>query len=194
MIRVGVTGGIGSGKSFVCAIFEQLGIPVYNADSRAKWLVNNDPYIRKAIIAAFGELSFTGNQYNTTYISGIVFNQPDQLALLNSIIHPVVFADWAKFYTLHADAPIVIKEAAIMLETESKNTVDQIILVYAPEDIRIKRVMERDGTSEDVIRKKLKSQMPEEDKLPLVQFVIYNDGSQSVIEQVRNIHRQLLNQ
>lgn len=194
MIRVGVTGGIGSGKTFVCAIFEQLGVPVYNADSRAKWLVNNDPYIRKAIIAAFGEQSFTDNRYNTTFISGIVFNQPKQLALLNSIIHPVVFADWAQFCKQHSDASIVIKEAAIMLETESKNTVDQIILVYAPEDIRIKRVMERDGISEADIRKKLKSQMPEEDKLPLVHHVIYNDGSQSVIEQVRHIHQVLLNQ
>lgn len=192
MLRVGITGGIGSGKSIVCAIFEQLGVPVYNADARAKWLVGHDPVLRKNIIAAFGPESFKDNTYNTAYISGIVFNQPDRLAELNAIIHPVVFADWEQFCNNHRQHPIVIKEAAIMLETESKNTVDRIILVYAPDALRIQRVMERDGTSEEMIRKKIERQMPEADKIPLVNYVIYNDGSRSLIEQVKELHTGLL--
>ncbi len=191
MIRLGITGGIGSGKTIVCSIFERLGAPVYNADLRAKWLINNNTDLKLNLIQQFGEDSFKDGQYNTAYISKIVFGDSKKLALLNSIIHPTVFEDWKLFCEEHKSAPIVIKEAAIMLETESRFTVDQIALVYAPENIRIQRVMERDHISEATLRIKLNAQMPEEEKLSMVDYVIINDGEQSLIEQVQNLYSDL---
>jgi dephospho-CoA kinase len=192
MLRLGITGGIGSGKTLVCSIFSHMGVPVYNADTRAKWLVNNDPALRVAIIANFGSESYTNGTYNAPFISKIVFADKAKLELLNSIIHPVVFRDWEGFCAAHKNNPIVIKEAAIMFETDSKYTVDKIVLVYAPEDLRIQRVMERDKISEEAVRVKLKAQMPEEEKLKLADHVIINDGEQSLLVQVRALYSELL--
>lgn len=194
MIRLGITGGIGSGKTLVCSIFQQLGVPVYNADTRAKWLINNHSELKWNLIKQFGEATFKDGLYNTAYISKIVFGNPQQLSLLNAIIHPTVFEDWKQFCTEHANHPIVIKEAAIMLETDSKYTVDKIALVYAPQAIRIKRVLARDPISEADLIKKMNAQMPEEDKLKLADYIIINDGEQSLIEQVKKLYNDLLSQ
>ncbi|MDI1234812.1 MAG: dephospho-CoA kinase [bacterium] len=192
MLRLGITGGIGSGKTLVCSIFQHLGVPVYNADTRAKWLINNHSELKSKLIKQFGEATFKEGLYNTAHISAIVFGNPSQLALLNDIIHPIVFEDWKQFCNAHNTAPLVIKEAAIMLETDSKFTVDKIALVYAPLAMRMQRVIVRDGLSEMDLMKKIKSQMPEEDKLKLVDFVIINDGEESLIEQVKGLYKELL--
>jgi dephospho-CoA kinase len=191
MLRLGITGGIGSGKTLVCSIFQQLGVPVYNADTRAKWLINNHTELKTKLIKQFGEATFKDGLYNTAHISSIVFGNPTQLALLNAIIHPAVFEDWKQFCELHQTAALVIKEAAIMLETDSKYTVDKIALVYAPLALRMQRVMQRDQISEADLLKKINTQMAEEEKLKLADYVIVNDGEQSLVEQVLKLHQQL---
>lgn len=191
MIKLGITGGIGSGKTTVCKHFAQLGIPVYNADERAKYLVNHQKDLQKEIIFHFGEDSFINGEYNKAYISNIVFKDSQKLKILNHIIHPYVFNDWESFCLLHQTSPYVIKEAAIMLETDSKNTVDRIVLVYAPVELRIKRVMARDGVEENLVLNRIKQQMPDEEKIKLVDFIIYNDDEHSLESQVLNIHQIL---
>jgi dephospho-CoA kinase len=190
MLKVGVTGGIGSGKSTVCRIFSQLGVPVYNADDRAKWLVAHDDNIRQAIMAEFGELSFEGGIYNRPYMASIVFNDAARLEKLNRIIHPVVLEDWESFCRVHASSPYVVKEAAIMLEAGGRDTIDYIILVSAPEALRISRLLERDGLTREDILSRMNKQMPEEDKIKLADHVIYNDQEHSLIEQVMACHHQ----
>lgn len=193
MLRLGITGGIGSGKSTVCQIFESLGVPVYNADARAKYLVANNMDLQAELTAAFGEQTFINGEYNRTYIAGIVFADKFQLEKLNRIIHPYVLADWDKFCLQFAQLPYVVKEAAIMLETDSKNSVDKIALVYAPLALRLERVIKRDGSDPELVKARMAMQMPEEEKLALADYVIKNDNEHSLIEQVLNLHKQLLN-
>lgn len=194
MLRLGITGGIGSGKTLVCSIFQQLGVPVYNADTRAKWLINNHTELKTKLIKQFGEATFIDGLYNTAHISSIVFDNPQQLAFLNAIIHPTVFEDWKQFCEQNKTSPIVIKEAAIMLETDSKYTVDKIALVYAPQSIRIQRVVQRDQITEADLLKKIKVQMSEEEKFKLADYIIVNDGEQSLIKQVTKLYNDLLSQ
>jgi len=191
MLKLGITGGIGSGKTMVCTMFAQLGVPIYNADERAKWLVNNHEDLKSEIIAIFGHQAFLNNTYNRAYIGSVVFNHPEKLEVLNAIIHPVVFNDWKEFCIEHQNAEIVIKEAAIMFETESKNTVDKIALVYAPIELRIKRVMQRDNVSKEMVMQKINNQMPDEEKLKLAHYIIYNNEENSLIEQVVKLHNKL---
>jgi dephospho-CoA kinase len=193
MIKLGITGGIGSGKTTVCKLFAQLGIPIYNADERAKYLVNHHTDLQKEIILHFGEDSFINGEYNKAYISNIVFKDSQKLKILNHIIHPYVFNDWVSFCLTHQASPYIIKEAAIMLETESKNTVDRIVLVYSPMELRIKRVMARDGVEEGLVLNRIKQQMPDEEKMKLVDYIIYNDHEHSLENQVLNLHQLLTN-
>lgn len=191
MLRLGVTGGIGSGKSTVCKIFESLGVPVYYADQRSKDLVANKPEIKSAIIRHFGEEAFKDGIYNRPYMANIVFNDQSKLELLSSIIHPFVLKDWEAYCLQYTHLPYVVKEAAIMLETESKNSIDKVTLVYAPKELRLERVMQRDRSDRASIESRMEKQMPEEEKLKLADFVIYNDGRHSLIEQVLKLHHQL---
>jgi len=191
MLRLGVTGGIGSGKSTVCQIFETLGVPVYNADARAKYLVAHDQHLQADLTSAFGDQTFINGEYNRAYIAGIVFADKFQLEKLNAIIHPHVLADWDSFCSQYKDLPYVVKEAAIMLETDSKNSIDKVALVYAPEELRLQRVIQRDQSDAAVVKARMAMQMPEEEKLQLADFVIYNDQKHSLLEQVLALHRQL---
>lgn len=191
MLRLGITGGIGSGKTTVCKMFEFIGVPVYYADQRSKDLVANSSVIKADIIRHFGEQAFENGVYNRAYIASIVFNDKDKLELLNRIIHPHVLSDWDNFCTQNAHLPYVIKEAAIMLETDSRNSIDKVALVYAPKDLRIDRVMKRDGLDKAAIEARMEKQMPEEEKLKLADYVIYNDGEHALIEQVLSLHHQL---
>jgi dephospho-CoA kinase len=188
VFRLGITGGIGCGKTTVCRIFEQYGVPVYYADSRSKELVAENSALQTELIQEFGENTFVDGNYNRAYIASIVFNDKERLEALNSIIHPYVLNDWDSFCTQHSDQAYVVKEAAIMLETDSKNSIDSIVLVYAPEELRIQRIMKRDSTDLTAIQARINSQMPEEEKLKLANHVIYNDGEHSLIEQVNELH------
>lgn len=189
---VGITGGIGSGKSLVCKIFFSLGIPIYDADSRAKWLTNNDQEIRQAVIKNFGDDSFIDSGLNRNYISNIVFNDSVKLNLLNSIIHPAVGNDFKKWVSEQSTS-YVIKEAALMFESSSYKQMDSIINVSAPAEIRIKRVQARDSFRttkeiESIIRK----QLSEKERTEKSDYVIKNDGKSMVIHQVLELHQAFL--
>jgi len=190
MLRVGITGGIGSGKTTVCSIFEKLGVPVYYADSRAKSLVNTNSELQNKISNAFGQNSFIEGAYNRAFIVSIVFSDKQKLELLNSIIHPFVLNDWEDFCQKHNESPYLIKEAAIMLETESKNSVDHIVLVHAPLETRIHRIQERDKVTENEVKARIESQMPEDEKMKMADSIIFNDQEHSLIEQVLNLHQK----
>ncbi|MFN0013872.1 MAG: dephospho-CoA kinase [Saprospiraceae bacterium] len=194
-LRVGVTGGIGSGKSTVCRIFEALGVPVYDADHWAKWLIVNDPEVRAALVNLFGSEAYQPDgSYDRARVAGIVFSNPEKLAALNAAVHPAVERHsraWHDQQTLGGCA-YTIKEAALMVESGSHRLLDVLVVVTAPEDVRVRRVMERDGVSEAAVLARLHSQMPEADKAALADFRIVNDGQHLLVPQVWAVHRTLV--
>lgn len=192
MFKVGLTGGIGAGKSLISEMFKVLGVPVYNSDSKAKWLMTNSPDVKKKVKEAFGEVAYLwdGN-VNRDYLASVVFNHPDKLEVLNSIVHPALWKDsiqWAesqiKPYTLH--------EAAILFETGGYKNLDFNILIYAPAEERIRRTMVRDKIDRQSVIARMDKQMPEEKKMELVDHVIFNDGTKSLVSQVVELHHLLL--
>ena len=191
MLKVGLTGGIGSGKSTVAQVFEVLGIPVYYADDAAKKLMNENILLKEKLKTAFGEAVYTDGLLNRQVLSSIVFNDPAKLALLNSIVHPATILD-AREWMVRQSAPYVIKEAALLFESGSAKQLDKIIGVYAPAQLRIHRVMQRDNITEKEVLSRLNKQMDEDEKMALCDYVIYNNGDQLVLPQVMNIHAMLL--
>lgn len=190
MLRIGLTGGIGSGKTTVARIFETLGIPVYYADDAAKKLMATNKELREAIINIFGKESYKGTEPNRSFLASIVFSDEDQLKKLNSLIHPATINDAASWMD-QQNAPYAIKEAAIIFETGSDKFLDKVIGVYAPEPLRIERVMKRDGLSESQIRQRMSQQMDEDQKMEKCNFVIKNDEVHSLIKQVLEIDKIL---
>ena len=187
---VGLTGGIGSGKSTIAKEFAVLGIAVFNSDEQAKVLIATDAQIKKRIMAAFGEEAYQNGEYNRAYIAQIVFNNPEKLAILNSIVHPALakhFKQWAKKQT----SPYVLKEAAILFESESYKDCDYIITVTAPEQLRIARVMARDHCTEAQVRARMAQQWSDAQRIALSNAVIENIDLESAKEQVKRIHFQL---
>jgi len=195
MLKVGITGGIGSGKTTVCKIFETLGIPIYYADDRAKWLMVNSPALQTGIINLFGKESYDeAGQLNRAYIGGIAFKHPKKLQKLNALVHPAVFVDgenWQQEQMI-LQAPYTLKEAALLYESGSHKFLDKMIVVTAPEALRIERVMKRDGLDKTAIQDRIAHQMPEEEKVAQADYIINNDGQQLLIPQVLDIHQQLL--
>lgn len=188
-LQIGVTGGIGSGKSLVCKIFTLLGTPVYDADQRAKWLTNFDEQIRSAITAIFGLEAYNDRGLDRDYIAGIVFKNPKLLEQLNQVVHPAVGKDYQQWVQDHKDDKYIIKEAAIMFESGSAANLDRIINVSAPEKLRIQRVLERDPfRSEEEIRSIIGRQMPEEERQKRADYIIHNDDNHMVIPQVLELH------
>lgn len=191
MIRVGLTGGIGSGKSTVARVFEVLGIPVYYADEATRQLMNTDAALQKEIIRNFGEESYRNGQLNRPYIASIVFNDKEKLDLLNALTHPATIRHtnaWMEQQT----APYVIKEAALIFESGSAENLDYVIGVSAPKTIRIKRVMERDHISAEEVQKRMSRQLSEEMKMKLCDFVLINNELDLLTPQVLALHEQLL--
>jgi dephospho-CoA kinase len=191
MLHIGLTGGIGSGKSTVAKVFEALGIPVYYADEAAKKLMNEDEGLKKQIIRHFGEESYKDGKLNRSYIASLVFADKEKLELLNSLVHPVTIADAKKWMDKQTSA-YAIKEAALLFESEASEGLDYIAGVSAPQALRIKRVMDRDNTSREEIIKRMQNQLDEEMKMKLCDFVIYNDEQQLVTPQVIQLHQKLL--
>lgn len=194
-LRVGITGGIGSGKSLVCRMFGTFGVPVYYADIWAKYLLSTDEDLIKGIIGLFGTEAYDEEgAYNRPLVAKIAFENPDKLAALNALVHPAVerhsriwHEDWAA-----AGEPYTLKEAALMIESGSHQFLDLLIVVAAPETLRLQRVMERDGLSEQQVRARMGGQLPEAEKLELADFVIMNDGEHALIPQVWRIHQEIL--
>lgn len=195
MLKIGITGGIGSGKTTICRIFETLGIPVFYADTAAKESMVSDPILMEGIKAAFGQKSYTETgKLNNQHIANIVFNNTEELAKLNALVHPAVFRafdQWLK--NVPQTVPYVLKEAALLFESGSYKTNDQNILVIAPEAVRLKRVMERDGVSEAQVRARMDKQLSDAEKIPLANALIYNNETHSLIIQVTDLHQQFLN-
>ncbi|MFC5272132.1 dephospho-CoA kinase [Adhaeribacter terreus] len=193
MLKIGITGGIGTGKSMVSHLFALLNIPVYDSDLRAKQVMAHNLQLKQELIAAFGPEIFTAEGLNRTKLASIVFPDPEKLAKLNSLVHPHVkqdFIDWAEE---NKKAPYVLKEAALMFETEAYKQVDEMITVFAPLDIRMKRLLKRDThRTETDLKNIIAKQLPEEEKLRRADHVIYNDDSQLVIPQVLKLHQYFL--
>lgn len=194
MLKIGVTGGIGVGKTIVCRMFEVLGIPVYDADTRAKWVMHYDEALKRELQDAFGEETYTAEGHlNRTYLASIVFNNEERLNLLNGLVHPHVGIDFDKWAAANANAPYVIKEAALMFESGSWRQLDEVIVVSAPLDIRLKRLLKRDShRTEADIKAIINKQLSEEEKIARAQHVIYNDDQQLLIPQVLALHQQFL--
>lgn len=191
-LRVGITGGIGSGKTTVCQIFETLGIPVYDADYWAKWLITNDLEVKQAITGLFGPDAYLPDgAYNRALVAGIVFRDPEKLAALNAAVHPAVERHARSWHEAQAQkgVPYTLKEAALLVENGSYQLLDRLIVVTAPEDLRIRRVMQRDGISEAAVRARMQNQLPEAEKVRVADFVIVNDGERSLVRQVWAVHR-----
>lgn len=192
MLQIGITGGIGSGKSTVCHYFKELGIPVYYADARAKWLMTHDEMLIAKIKSLFGQEAYSGEgQLNRAYIAGIVFNDPQKLKLLNSLIHPAVARDQKAWHDAQKNVPYTLKEAALIYESGSYKALDKVIMVFAPEAVRIERVVKRDSISKEAVEARISKQWSEEKKLRLADFIILNEGHQDLKLQVNNIHKAL---
>lgn len=191
MLRVGITGGIGSGKSTVARIFEVLGIPVYYADDAAKRIMNEDASLREAIMSAFGPETYTNGLLNRSVLSAIVFNNKEKLDQLNSLVHPATIRDGEKWMRAQT-TPYAIKEAAIFFESGSHAGLDLIIGVYAPAALRIHRAMQRDNITREAVQERMSKQIQEEIKMRLCDYVIVNDEQQAVLPQVLTLHKQLI--
>jgi dephospho-CoA kinase len=193
MFRVGLTGGIGSGKSTVAGIFEVLGIPVAYADREAKRVMAEDPELRRQIIHHFGEETYAGGQLNRSYLAAQVFSDKEKLALLNSLVHPATIAAGEKWLEQQkGHAPYAIREAALIFESDSIRYMDFVIGVFAPQTLRIHRVLQRDKLSREEILQRMRSQLDEDIKMRLCDAVIYNDEQHPVIPQVLSLHEKLL--
>ena len=171
-------------------MFEVLGIPVYYADDAAKKLMNEDAGLQEKLVLAFGKDTYINGALNRTYVSGLVFNNPEKLSLLNSIVHPATIAD-ADRWLQQQDTRYAIKEAALLFESGANKHVDKVIGVYAPAQLRVQRVMQRDGISEAAVLTRLNKQMDEDKKMRLCDYVINNDEQELLIPQVLKIHEVL---
>ncbi len=191
MLKIGLTGGIGSGKSTVAKIFETLRVPVYYADDEGKRLMNEDEGLKKSIQDNFGSDAYTNGQLNRSYLASIVFKDAEKLVLLNSFVHPVTIAD-AEKWMLQQTTPYALKEAAIIFESGSQIYLDKVIGVYTPTPLRIQRVMQRDGITKEEVVARMNKQIDEDIKMRLCDYVITNDEQNLLIPQVLKIHEALL--
>lgn len=195
MIKIGITGGIGSGKTTVCRVFETFGIPVFYADTVAKEIMVTDPLLIKGVISAFGKESYNSeNKLNNIYIAAIVFNNNVELAKLNALVHPAVFRAFDQWVAaIPPGTAYILKEAALLFESGSYRSCDKSILVLAPADKKIQRVMDRDGVNMEQVQARMNKQMSDDEKLKMADFLIRNDESQSLILQVMKLHHKFLN-
>lgn len=191
MIKVGLTGGIGSGKSVVADIFRVLGIPVFDADKEAKRIMESDEQLVAAIQQAFGKESYTNGKLNRSYLSSIVFNDPYKLEQLNAIVHPATIAAAGKWMAAQT-TPYVVKEAALMFESGSAAHLDFVIGVHAPLSLRIQRTMHRDNMSREDVQARMNRQLDESLKMKLCDFVVENDEQQLLLPQVLQLHERFM--
>jgi dephospho-CoA kinase len=193
-LEVGITGGIGSGKSIVCRIFQCLGIPVYDADSRAKKLMTTDGILVEQIKKEFGTLSYyPDGSLNRAHLSQTVFGSPERLNTLNGMVHPRVGVDYEAWVQKYKESPYVIREAALLYEAGVHTSLGRIVVVYAPASIRIKRVLARDPQrTEQDVKNIMNNQWADEDKMKRADAIVYNDEQHLVIPQALSLHHQFL--
>jgi dephospho-CoA kinase len=191
MIKVGITGGIGSGKSTVCGLFAMLGIPVYYADNEARKLYDTDKELKAQIIKHFGEELYKSGAFDKEKMKGIVFNHKEKLQLLNSLVHPIVRLRSAEWYS-RQKTPYAIKEAALLIESKAYSQLDRIIFVECPMALRIERVRQRDHLTTAEIQQRMNAQMPDEQKKTYAHHIILNDDYHLLIPQVLKLHEMLM--
>jgi dephospho-CoA kinase len=192
-LKIGVTGGIGSGKSTVCSIFEHLGVPIYNADIRAKQLMAESEDLKKKLRLAFGwDVYDKHDQLDREYLAKIVFNNPPQLRILNHIVHPAVFEDYADWANTQSETghPYSVKEAALLVEADSYKALDKLIVVTCPIDVRLERITKRDGIKREEVLKRIENQLSDKDRLDHADYVIKNSTNFSLIKQVLLLHKE----
>ena len=192
MLKIGITGGIGAGKSTVAGIFKVLGVPVFDADATAKNILNTDPILREQIAAAFGSETYKNGLLDKKYLATLVFNNPDQLAKLNALVHPATIAAADKWASSFADRPYIIKEAALLFEAGTYVGLDYIIGVTAPVELRIARVMARDQVSREEVLSRMQHQLDDTEKMKRCDFVIDNNEASLVIPEVLALHARFI--
>lgn len=196
MLKIGITGGIGSGKTTVCRLFEEhFNVPVYYADDRAKWLMNNKEELKESLKTTFGALVYDNEGLlDRGYLSNIVFNDKAKLDILNGIVHPAVFEDGVHWQAEQEaiGVPYTLKEAALLFETGSYLALDKIIVVSVPDELRIERVMSRDNISREEVLARIGKQMLQEEKEKMANFIIVNIDRDSLLEQITKVHEALL--
>lgn len=193
MLKIGITGGIGSGKTTVCRVFELLGIPVFYADNVAKTIMQTDSQLKNEILNVFGTESYSiDGQLNRPYISSIVFKDQSQLNKLNALVHPAVFRAFDRWISEQKEVPYILKEAALLYESESYEMCDLSILVISPESTRISRIKARDHISEEEIMLRMKRQFSDEQKMKLANHILINDENRLLIPQILDLHQQFL--
>lgn len=193
MLKIGLTGGIGSGKSVVAGIFKVLGIPVFDADTEARLIMEKDEQLALSIQKLFGNESYTNKKLNRKFIANIVFGDPKKLEQLNALVHPAAILA-ANTWMSQQTAPYVVKEAALLFEAGSAQYLDFVIGVRAPGELRIKRVMERDNAALEQVLARMSRQMNEEEKMKLCDFIVVNDEQQLLIPQVVQLHKKFLSE
>jgi len=191
MLKVGITGGIGSGKSTVCQVFQTLGIPVFKADDAARYLMEHDAALVSSIKQMFGSEVYENGKLIRGRVSNIIFNNEQLLTQLNALIHPATVT-YSREWMGQQNTPYVLKESAIFFESGSNKEMDVMIGVYAPLEMRIDRTMKRGNTTEEKVRSIIAHQMDEQEKMNLCDFVVNNDGSEAIIPQVLALDQQLL--
>ena len=191
-LQIGLTGGIGSGKSTVCRVFATLGVPVYSADERAKWLTEHDPILKADIMRVLGPQAYDSlGKYNRSWVASQVFVNPVLLDQLNAVIHPRVIADTVLWVSQHADTPYVIKEAALMRAAGDGNSLDKVIVVHAPATLRIERIRTRDPhRSADEIQHIIDRQVSDDERLRIADYVLLNDESELLLPQIVALHQE----
>lgn len=193
MIKIGITGGIGSGKSTVCKIFKTLNIPVYNADIAAAVLTARDKKVKSELIKLFGSDIYDESGFlKRKKMASKIFNNKSLLTKVNNIIHPAVFSNYQEWCKKHSDKAYTLKEAAILFESHAHKHLDKIITVFADQELRIQRVMQREDITKESVIKRMNNQMPENEKIKRSNFIIYNNEKQLVIPQVIEIHTKLI--
>ena len=191
MISVAITGGIGSGKSFVSRMLEERGIPIYDTDSEAKRLMISDEGIRRDLIALLGEEVYQDGVLNKSFLASYLFADSQNAARVNGIVHPRVKEDFRRWVNRHADKEVVGMECAILFEAGFQDAVDAVVMIYAPEDLRIERAMKRDSATEAQIRARIAAQMDDEEKCARADYVVYTDGTLSLDSQLEQLVLQL---
>lgn len=190
MYKVGITGGIGSGKSTVCAMLEEMGVAVYNSDARAKELMATSATLREAIVARFGAECYTAEGLNRGYLAERVFGDAAELAALNSLVHPAVMADfeaWAE----RQEGSYVVFESAILFEAGLEQRVDMAVAVLSPEELRIERAMRRDGTMREQVVARIRRQLSDDERADRAKYAIVNVDLEELREDVEQLHRRL---
>lgn len=191
MIKIGITGGIGSGKSVVSEIFHLYGIPLYNADQEAKKLNDSSPYIREQLTLQFGDDLYVDDKLDRKKLASIIFHDDHKLAIVNSIIHPELARHFTEWCRQREHYPVVVLDAALLIEAGFHLLVDRVIAVYAPKELRIARVMQRDRSPHSEVEARMNSQLPEEEKIKHADYVIWNDNSHSLIKQVSELVKKI---